>query len=148
MNQHITEPGFFAATSHQSRTSWNMVTQRNVASNKTTQRYGITPNFELWNKKIHEAISHEYYLLGSRYSDWLRAGRPRVRVRVPVGAKIFSSPCRPDRFWGPPSRWISGALSSAVKRPECKAPTSSEVKKTWIYISTFPYALMAQCLIS
>jgi hypothetical protein len=26
-----------------------------------------------------------------------------VGVRVPVGARIFSSPCRPDRLWGPPS---------------------------------------------
>jgi hypothetical protein len=26
-----------------------------------------------------------------------------VGVRVPVGAKIFSFPCRPDWFWGPPS---------------------------------------------
>jgi hypothetical protein len=26
-----------------------------------------------------------------------------VRARVPVGLRIFSSPCRPDRLWGPPS---------------------------------------------
>jgi hypothetical protein len=26
----------------------------------------------------------------------------RVGVRVPVEARIFSSPCRPDRLWGPP----------------------------------------------
>jgi hypothetical protein len=26
-----------------------------------------------------------------------------VGVRVPVGARIFSSPRRPDRLWGPPS---------------------------------------------
>jgi hypothetical protein len=24
-----------------------------------------------------------------------------VGVRVPVGARIFTSPCRPDRLWGP-----------------------------------------------
>jgi hypothetical protein len=24
-----------------------------------------------------------------------------VRVRVPVGSRIFSSPSRPDRLWGP-----------------------------------------------
>jgi hypothetical protein len=23
------------------------------------------------------------------------------RVRVPVGSRIFSSPCRPNRLWGP-----------------------------------------------
>jgi hypothetical protein len=26
-----------------------------------------------------------------------------VGVRVPVEARIFSSPLRPDRLWGPPS---------------------------------------------
>jgi hypothetical protein len=26
-----------------------------------------------------------------------------VGVRVPVGSRIFSSPRRPNRFWGPPS---------------------------------------------
>jgi hypothetical protein len=26
-----------------------------------------------------------------------------VGVRVPVGSRIFSSPRRPDRLWGPPS---------------------------------------------
>jgi hypothetical protein len=40
----------------------------------------------------------------SRYSDWLRAGRPgEAVVRVPVGSKIFTSPYRPDRLWGPPN---------------------------------------------
>jgi hypothetical protein len=24
-----------------------------------------------------------------------------VGVRVPVGSRIFTSPCRPDRLWGP-----------------------------------------------
>jgi hypothetical protein len=27
----------------------------------------------------------------------------RVGVRVPVRSRIFSSPRRPDRFWGPPN---------------------------------------------
>jgi hypothetical protein len=47
-------------------------------------------------------------LLISRYSDWLRAGRRRVRLRVPVGSRIFSSPRRPDRLWGPPSLLSNG----------------------------------------
>jgi hypothetical protein len=38
-----------------------------------------------------------------------------------------------------------------VKRPGCEAhyspPTSAEVKKTWVYISIPPYAIMTQCLI-
>jgi hypothetical protein len=31
-----------------------------------------------------------------------------VGVRVPVGARIFTSPCRPDRLWGPPSLLSNG----------------------------------------
>jgi hypothetical protein len=31
-----------------------------------------------------------------------------VRVRVPVGSRIFSSPRRPDRLWGPPSLLYNG----------------------------------------
>jgi hypothetical protein len=31
-----------------------------------------------------------------------------VGVRVPVGSRIFSSPRRPDRIWGPPSLLSNG----------------------------------------
>jgi hypothetical protein len=31
-----------------------------------------------------------------------------VGVRVPVGSRIFSSPRRPDRLWGPPSLTYNG----------------------------------------
>jgi hypothetical protein len=31
-----------------------------------------------------------------------------VRVRVPVGSRIFSSPRRPDRLWGPSNFLSSG----------------------------------------
>jgi hypothetical protein len=31
-----------------------------------------------------------------------------VGVRVPVGPRLFSSPRRPDRFWGPPSLLSNG----------------------------------------
>jgi hypothetical protein len=36
----------------------------------------------------------------------------RVRVRGPVESRIFSSPCRQNQLWGPPS-----LLSNGVKRP-------------------------------
>jgi hypothetical protein len=67
-----------------------------------------------------------------------------VGVRVPVGAGIFTSPCRPDWFWCAPSQ---RTLSPEVTRPGCEAdyspPTSEEVKKTWIYTSTPPHVFMA-----
>jgi hypothetical protein len=47
----------------------------------------------------------------------------------------------------PPIQWVSGALSPGIKRPGREAdyspPTTAEVKKTWIYISTTPYVFMA-----
>jgi hypothetical protein len=72
-----------------------------------------------------------------------------VGVRVPVGSRIFSSSRRPDRPWGPPnllSNGYRGALSPGVNRPGHEAdhspPAGAEVKKTWIYTSTPPYAFM------
>jgi hypothetical protein len=47
----------------------------------------------------------------------------------------------------PPIEWVPEALSPGVKRPGREAdhspPTSAEVKKTWIYTSTPPYAFIA-----
>jgi hypothetical protein len=37
---------------------------------------------------------------------WL--GDRGVRVGVSVGSRIFSSPCRPDGFWGPPNLLSNG----------------------------------------
>jgi hypothetical protein len=63
-----------------------------------------------------------------------------VGIRVPVEARIFTSPCRPDRFWGP-LNFLSNAYRG-VKPPGREAyhslPTSAEVKKTWVYTSTPP----------
>jgi hypothetical protein len=57
-------------------------------------------------------------------------------VRVAVDARIFSSPRRPDRFWGPPiilSNGYWGLFPRRVKRPGREADhspaTSAEVKK-------------------
>jgi hypothetical protein len=63
-----------------------------------------------------------------------------VGVRVPVGSRIFFSPRRPDRLWGPPS-----LLSNRYRGREAdhSPPLVPEVKKTWIYTSTPPYAFMS-----
>jgi hypothetical protein len=49
------------------------------------------------------------------------------------------------------SPWVLGAFSQEIKRPgrevDHSPPTSAEVKKTWIYTPTPPYAFMAYCLI-
>jgi hypothetical protein len=45
-------------------------------------------------------------------------------VHVPAGSRIFSSPRRPDRHWGPPSllsNGYRGALSPGVKRQDREA---------------------------
>jgi hypothetical protein len=44
-----------------------------------------------------------------------------VRVRVPVGSRIFSSPNRPDRLWGPPNLLFS------------------EYRRLWSWPLTFSY---------
>jgi hypothetical protein len=36
-----------------------------------------------------------------------------VGVQVPVGARIFTSPCRPDRLWGPPC-FLSHAYRGSI----------------------------------
>jgi hypothetical protein len=68
-----------------------------------------------------------------------------VAVRIPVGARIFSSPRHSDRLWGtqPPIQRVPWATSPVVKRPGREAdhspPTGVEVKKIWIYTSIPPY---------
>jgi hypothetical protein len=32
----------------------------------------------------------------------------RFGIRVPVGSRIITSPCRPDRLWGPPNLLYKG----------------------------------------
>jgi hypothetical protein len=65
-----------------------------------------------------------------------------VGVQVPVGARFFSSPHPPDRFWSPSSFLSNGSLGTGVLSPGREAdhspPNSAEVKNTWIYTSTAP----------
>jgi hypothetical protein len=60
---------------------------------------------------------------------------------------LFSTSSRPTLGpTQPPIQWVRGALYPGVKLPGREVhhlpPTSAEVKKTWIYTSTPPYAFM------
>jgi hypothetical protein len=85
----------------------------------------------------------------SRYSDWLRTGKPRGRGSSPGRVKniLFSTSSKPA-LWStqPPIQWVLRALSPRVKRPGREADHSprvnAEVKKIWICKSTPPYDFM------
>jgi hypothetical protein len=62
--------------------------------------------FRSWSRSILRGLpSYESSVgiaTGYGMKDW------RIRVRVPVGSRIFPSPCRPDQLWGPPSLLPNG----------------------------------------
>jgi hypothetical protein len=66
----------------------------------------------------------------------------RVGVRVPVGSRIFTSPCRPDRLLGLPSLLCKGTgdffprMKRYGREADHLSPTSAEVKTMRIYTST------------
>jgi hypothetical protein len=76
-----------------------------------------------------------------RYSDWLRAGRPGFDSRQGQDFYFYSG------HTGSGAHPASYPMGAVVKRPGREAdhspPTSAEVKNTWIYTSTPPYAFMA-----
>jgi hypothetical protein len=70
----------------------------------------------------------------------------KVRVRVPVGSRIISSPRLPDRLWSRPnflSNGYRGLFPRQGREADHSTPIKAEVKNMWIYISTPPYAFMA-----
>jgi hypothetical protein len=63
----------------------------------------------------------------SRYSDWLRAERPRDRISSPGRVKNFLFSALSRLALGltqPPIQWVPGAISSGVKRPGLEADNS------------------------
>jgi hypothetical protein len=61
----------------------------------------LLPFIQVCRDKIMSVIL--YSGLRSRYSDWLRAGRPRGRSSSPGCSKNFLFSRRPDRLWVHPA---------------------------------------------
>jgi hypothetical protein len=88
----------------------------------------------------------------SRYSDRLRASRPRDQISSPCMVKNFLFSTLSSSALGStksPTRGVrgGGAFSRGINRPGREAdhspPASAEIKKIWIYTSTLPYVFMA-----
>jgi hypothetical protein len=90
-----------------------IISQGSYATFKPHCRNAIKKKNPVWNfngKFLRKKLVKNIYLLmyGSRDSavgiatgygldDW------EIGVRVPVGSRIITSPCLPDRLWGPPN---------------------------------------------
>jgi hypothetical protein len=95
------------------------------------------------SEKIFKSSQHEENIFFEHYADIMGVGIVTgygpddrgVGVRVPVRLRLFSSPRRPDRLWGPPNLLSNGHRGLSipeVRRPWREAhhsPTSAEVKK-------------------
>jgi hypothetical protein len=82
----------------------------------------------------------------------LRAGRSGFDSRRRLGISLFSAVPRPAlRPTQPPNQWILEVLSLGVKWPKREAdhstPSRVEVKNTWSYTSTLPYAFTVWSLV-
>jgi hypothetical protein len=88
----------------------------------------------IWCDKttVHEIIDcssiHLLQILQIMYNKCVK--KKSIIHRVLVGARIFTSPCCPDQFWGPPTLLSSGY--PWIKRPAHEAdhtpPTSAKDK--------------------
>jgi hypothetical protein len=68
-------------------------------SNSTERSVAASPQFFRLNESRDSSVG---IVTGYGLDD------QGVGVRVPVGARIFTSPCGPDRLWGPPSLLSNG----------------------------------------
>jgi hypothetical protein len=79
----------------------------------------------------------------------MHRGVQRDRSSCPGRVKNFLFPRHTDYLWGPPTSCPMGTEGSflggkaARREADHSPPASADVKKMWIYISTFPYAFTA-----
>jgi hypothetical protein len=81
----------------------------------------------------------------SRYSHWLRAGRPRGRSSSPGRVKnfLFFMSSRPALgSTQSPTKWVKKTIFFGVRwlglEADHSPPTTAEINKTWVYTSTPP----------
>jgi hypothetical protein len=61
--------------------------------------FNLTDTYPYWINISHSAVG-----IATGYGVHYR----HVGIRVLVGSRIFTSPCRPDRLWGPPNLLYNG----------------------------------------
>jgi hypothetical protein len=62
----------------------------------------------LWDATPYNLVDISYTNPTEDISTGYGLDDREVGVRVPVGSRIITSPCRPDRLWGPPNLLYNG----------------------------------------
>jgi hypothetical protein len=99
-------------------------------------------------------LSVQNVLTGGKRIRWVgiatcyRLNCQGVWVRVSVWSRMFSFPRPLDRSWGPSTEGSFPTETHPGREAHHSPTTSAEVKNMWIYTSTPPYVLVAECLIS
>jgi hypothetical protein len=82
----------------------------------------------------------------SRYSNWLRVGKPRGWSSNPSRVKNFLHIIQTGSEAHPASYSVGTRGSSNGGKADHSPPTSAKIKKMGLYTSTPPRSFMAQCL--
>jgi hypothetical protein len=88
-----------------------------------------------------EWVQFDVFMKVSVKIDWLRAGWPRGRSSSSGKVKnfLFSMSSRPALGSTQPlTQWVSWGVKLQGREADHSPQTSAEVKKMWIYTTTFP----------
>jgi hypothetical protein len=98
----------------------HLVIEQKVANPGSATSWCELPCLTLYHRYHREGLFHPYQTTIEEYTGtWLLLGyshcplldERRIGVRIPVRSRIFTSVCRPDQLWGPPSllsSWYRG----------------------------------------